>query len=213
MFHHLNRWKDDPRSFLRQQMRDFFGLADADLPQGLDEDELMRTYREQLRSKAHLPYVGDLAVPHPTVDRTFFRLVVGGHHPEVLRLFRNVEEKVVGRDAGHVREKARARVAEQRTRQLGLGLVPAMDDRYQRMRDADLVKALAALRAQLIAGPARFGDLWPSLLSDHHITRKQLADKVHQQFKAGMLNVSGMRETERTIKDHHLISFRMDGDG
>jgi three-Cys-motif partner protein len=207
MFHHLNRWKDDPRDFLRQQMRDFFGLADADLPPGLDEDELMRTYREQLRSRARLPHVGDLAVPHPTVARTFFRLVMGGRHPEVLRLFRDIEEKVVGRDAGHVRENARARATEQRTGQLPLGLVPAMDDRYQRMRDAGLVNALAALHSHLLAGPARFGDLWPSLLADHHITRKHLADKIHQQFKAGTLNVSGIRGKERTIKDDHIIGL------
>jgi len=127
MFHHINRWKDDPREFLRQQMREFFGLGDEDLPSGLDEAGLIALYRRQLAKQAKLTHVADLAVPHPTVDRTFFRLVVGGHHQEVLHLFRDVEEKVVGRDAGAVREKARTRAKEKRTGQLALGLVPAID--------------------------------------------------------------------------------------
>ena len=89
MFHHINRWKEDPREFLRQQMKDMFGLGDSDLPSGMDEDELMSLYRRRLKSMAGLPYVADLAVPHPSIDRTFFRLVVGGHHPEVVGLFRD----------------------------------------------------------------------------------------------------------------------------
>lgn len=35
MFNDINRWKDDSRSFLRTQMRDFFGLEDDDLVPGL----------------------------------------------------------------------------------------------------------------------------------------------------------------------------------
>lgn len=40
MFDHLNRQKDRAVEGLRKQMRDFFGLGDADLPAGLGEDDL-----------------------------------------------------------------------------------------------------------------------------------------------------------------------------
>jgi three-Cys-motif partner protein len=32
MFDHINRFKDDPRAFLREQMRDFFGLGETNCP-------------------------------------------------------------------------------------------------------------------------------------------------------------------------------------
>jgi len=41
MFDHINRFKDDPRKFLRDQMRDFFGLKETDLPPGMEEHELL----------------------------------------------------------------------------------------------------------------------------------------------------------------------------
>lgn len=209
MFHHLNRWKDDPRTFLRRQMREFFGLADADLPAGLDEAQLMALYRHQLASRANLEYVGDLAVPHPRIDRTFFRLVVGGHHPEVLHLFRDIEEKVVGRDAGELRQKVKARVREERTRtlELPLGGVSPIDIRYRKMRDEDLTIAMMAVRAPLEKdGPLPFRQLWPSLLGEYHLTRKHLADAILGEAKAGRLTVS-LTDRERTIKDDHVIGL------
>ena len=208
MFHHLNRWKDDPRTFLRDQMREFFGLGEADLPTGLDESTLMSLYRRQLRDRAQLQHVADLAVPHPSIDRTFFRLVVGGHHPEVLHLFRDIEEKVVGRDAGEVRQRAKARIREQRTRmlELPLGTVPTIDVRYRRMRNEDLVKAMAAMHAHLNAhGPLSFRSLWPVLLSDYHIRRVDLGAAIREEAAVGRLKVEGIGKRDRSIKDDHII--------
>lgn len=51
MFNHINRFKDDPRAFLREQLREFFGLGDSDVPTGLSEDALFELYRRQLRQK------------------------------------------------------------------------------------------------------------------------------------------------------------------
>ena len=207
MFHHINRWKYDPRDFLRSQMREFFGLGDSDLPPDLDEEGLMALYRGQLAQWGHLDHVGDLAVPHPTIDRTFFRLVAGGHHPEVLRLFRAIEEKVVGRDAGVVREKikARARVARTGQAELDLG-VAAMDVRYRRMRDRDITHAMRIVRERVTAeGPLPFRAIWPGILADHHVTHKSLADAVRAEVTGGKLSVIGMGEKERSIKDEHVI--------
>lgn len=208
MFHHINRWKYDPREFLRGQMREFFGLIESDLPADLDERGLMALYRRQLSDRTNLPHVADLAIPHPIKDQTFFRLVVGGHHPEVLRLFRDIEEKVVGRAAGAVRARAKARASEERTGQLQFDIVPSMDVRYRNMRDADVRDAVDVLQRRLEAnGPASFGDIWPALLGDHHITRKHLADAVAELRRTGKLSVTGMVPGDRTIKDHHIVDI------
>ena len=75
MFDHINRFKDDPRQFLREQMREFFGLGDGEMPPALSEEELFALYRRQLKMQCGVKYAADLAIPHPTVERTKFRLV------------------------------------------------------------------------------------------------------------------------------------------
>jgi len=210
MFHHINRFKGDEREFLRQQMRDFFGLGGSDLDPGLDEAALMRLYRERLKIHAGLRYAADLAVPHPTRNQTFFRLVVGGHHPAVIKLFRDAEEKVVGRDAALVREQAKARVQEARTGQLGLGgLGPTMDSRYQRMRDGDKTAERAEMVSRVRArrGSVRFKDLWPELLCEYHISHRALSHVALEEVNAGRLVVRGRGPRDRTIKDGHLLSI------
>jgi three-Cys-motif partner protein len=129
MFDHINRFKDDPRDFLRQQMRDFFGLADSNLPEMLDEEDLFKLYRSNLKELCGVKYAADLAIPHPTDDRTKFRLVVGGSSPAVLKLFREIEAKVIGREAATVREMATLRKAEETTGQGSLFVVPPAVDR------------------------------------------------------------------------------------
>jgi three-Cys-motif partner protein len=49
MFDHINRFKDDPRAFLREQMREFFGLGESELPEGLAEEDLFALYRAKLK--------------------------------------------------------------------------------------------------------------------------------------------------------------------
>ena len=70
------------------------------------------------------PYAADLAIPHPTMDRTKFSLVDGGKSPAVLELFRDIEKKVVGGEAAGVREHAASRQTTSRTGQLALIVAP-----------------------------------------------------------------------------------------
>ena len=65
MFDHINRFKDDPRTFLREQMRDFFGLGDSELPDRLDEEQLFSLYRTKLKKLCGIPHAADLANPAP----------------------------------------------------------------------------------------------------------------------------------------------------
>ena len=107
MFDHINRFKDDPRQFLREQMREFFGLEDRDMPAALGEGDLFALYRRQLKAQCGVEYAADLAIPHPTVERTKFPLVVGGNSPAVLQVVRDAEWKVI-LEAGERSVKRRA---------------------------------------------------------------------------------------------------------
>ena len=130
MFNHINRFKDDPRTFVREQMRNFFGLGDRDLPARLDEEELFALYRSKLKDICGVRYAADLAVPDPTASRTRFRLVIGGKNPAVLELFREIERKIIGREAAVVRDDAATRKSEAATRQLTLVAAPPATDRH-----------------------------------------------------------------------------------
>jgi three-Cys-motif partner protein len=207
MFDYLNRWIGAPLPFLREQLQRFFGLRTDEMPpDGLDEPGLLTFYRSKLKERCGVRWAADLAIPYGDRERTFFRLVVGGHDPEVLRVFRDVEEAVVGKEAGSVRDKARRRTQEKRTGQTSLALgTPTMDERYKRMRDADMPRAIDAIGRLVEDGQRRFAELWPSVLEGHHVTVSALAAEVKRAADAGRLVVEGLGKRERTVKDDNLV--------
>jgi three-Cys-motif partner protein len=206
MFDHINRFKHDPRPFLREQMSDFFGLGDSELPEGLDEEQLFGLYRAKLKELCRIPYAADLAIPHPTMDRTKFRLVVGGKDPVVLSLFRDIEKKVIGAEAAVVRETASIRESEERTGQLALLQSPrATDVHYDSLHAQAIRNAPQALLARMSADPVAFGSLWPVLLESLHMTRGELARVARTMHQAGQIVVTNAKPRERTMHDRHLL--------
>ena len=177
MFNDVNRFKDDDRDFLRRQMREFFGLEDNDIPAGLDEDELLAFYRDRLRQTCGLPYVANLAIPHPTHNRTWFHLVVGGHHHEVLNLFRNVERKVCGSEADEVRSGARGRAAGQAE------MVFGQDRAFDARHDRNLQRARALLERREAGRRETFLQTWTEVLAGHHVTRGDVVEIVLELAK------------------------------
>jgi three-Cys-motif partner protein len=207
MFDHINRFKDDSRAFLREQMRDFFGLGGNELPEGLDEEQLFALYRTKLKELCRIPHAADLAIPHPTMDRTKFRLVVGGKAPAVLRLFRDIEKKVIGEEAAAVRDTAAVRENEEQTGQLALlQAPPPTDAHYVSLHDQALRGAPQALLSKLTStSTVAFGSLWPELLEALHMTRTELADVAWSLHKSGQLVVTNTKSRERTMNDGHLL--------
>lgn len=207
MFDHINRFKDDPRAWLRDQMREFFGLGAADLPEALPEEQLFALYRTKLKEVCGLDLAADVAIPHPTDDRTKFRLVVGAKNAAALELFRIIEKKVIGAEAAGIRSDAATRKTEGRTGQLGLAnMAPASDALYESLHDRGLRNAPAALLRELEgASPRAFGALWPRLLEEHHITKTELAQAAWRMFKAGELEIENAKSRERTVNDAHLL--------
>lgn len=159
-------------------MREFFGLGDDDMPRGLDEDALMRLYRQRLRERSGVPYVADLAVPMPTRERTKFRLVVAGHHPAVLKLFREVEARVIGKEAAAVRTEARERESEERSLQMSLFAArpPDQDPSYASQ-------------------------------NSKHLPLTELNAIVLRMEVAGELRVHGRGPRERTVKHEHRLEW------
>jgi hypothetical protein len=207
MFDHINRFKDDPRPFLRQQMRDFFGLAESNLPEMLDEEELFELYRGNLKTLCGVKYAADLAIPHPTDDRTKFRLVVGGSSPAVLELFRRIEAKVIGREAATVREVASLRKAEEKTGQGSLFVVPpAVDRSYMTLHEKGLkVAPKAILQALHEYRAVPFRDVWPEVLEANHITKVELARIAWDLHREGKIKITNLGTRQRTVKDDTMI--------
>ncbi len=210
MFNHINRFKDDDREFLRSQMRDFFGLGDRDLPEGLGEEELFALYRKQLKQQCGIPYAADLAIPHPTIERTKFRLVVGGNSPAVLKLFRDIEKKVMGAEAAKVRERAMAQVVEQKTKQMSLLEAPQRtDSHYEALHTHGLTLIPKTLIERLVRlGPVTFKDLWPAMLEAHHVTRVELGQLVWGMHRREEIHLDNIKLGERTANDDHLLSAK-----
>jgi three-Cys-motif partner protein len=207
MFDHINRFKDDPRAFLREQMSDFFGLGQSELPEGLDEEGLFALYRGKLKEVCGVAYAADLAIPRATIDRTNFRLVVGGKAPAVLSLFRDIERKVIGAEAAVVRDKASIRDIENRTGQLTLLEAPPTTDlHYDSLHEQGLREAPKALKSRLSTTNAvSFQSMWPGILGELHLTLTELAQIAWQMHKQGEITVTNARARERTVKDSHLL--------
>jgi three-Cys-motif partner protein len=207
MFDHINRFKDDTRAFLRTQMSDFFGLGNSELPDGLDEEQLFALYRAKLKELCGIPHAADLAIPHPTMARTKFRLVVGGKAPEVLSLFRDIEKKVIGSEAAVVRETATVRETERRTGQLSLlEAPPATDVHYDSLHDQGIRDAPGTLLSKLeTTRGVTFGSVWPEMLEALHVTRAELGRIAWELHKRGEIKITNVKPRERTVNDNHLL--------
>lgn len=220
MFNHVNRWKDDPREFLREQMRAFFGLEDADLQPRLGEAELLRVYRHQLKTLCGLPWAADIAVPHPTIDRTWFRLVVGGRHSKVLEVFRDAERKVIGGQADLARTDASIRKDPNLWLFSSDQAVTGEDRRYTKQRVDDQERVLPMLRELIGDQELPWRQLWPKLMEELHLTLSDLSESCIAACRAGELSVRpNLAPRRRALHDDDMISVRsspsdpLDGQG
>jgi three-Cys-motif partner protein len=204
MFDHIQRFKSHPHDKLRQQMRDFFGLTDGDVPATLTEEELFALYGSQVREKCHVEYVADLAIRHPSKDRSYFHLVVGGHHPAVIDLFRSIERKVCGVEAGAVASEVQKRGD---TQGLLFDQTPEIDDRYARLRDEGVAGARTDVLTLLTSGgPKRFEELWPQVLQRRHIAKTDLKNVLAELSRQGQIDIKGMKPRQRLPDEHNLLT-------
>jgi len=204
MCDYIKRFRDARLAFIRTQMEEFFGRS---LPQGLSEEQLMRSYREQLKLTCGLQFAADLSVLHPTHAKTKFRLVVGGHHKAAIELFREVEHKVAVIKTEEIRQDAKERSRLDRTQQYPLGLPLRPDNRrstslqeqgFAEMRD--LLRTIPPTD-----GARRFDALWPVILEACHLTLGDVKRELWKMKREGTLLIEGTGPGERSVKDHHLL--------
>jgi hypothetical protein len=195
-------------------MRELFGMEDRELPAELDERSLFDLYRTRLKTVCGLAYAADLRIPHPTHERTWFRLVVAGRHPAVIELFRSAELKVIGKIAGTTRTEARRRRDQSSTAQGELGFpAPPMDPWFERERGAELADALAAATRKLVAhGALRWGAVWPVVLEEHHVTRPDLVKQVLAAAKRGEIAIEPLRARRRGLDEDDILRSPVDRD-
>jgi hypothetical protein len=167
----------------------------------------MQCYRDQLKSTCGLQFAADLIVPHPTQERTKFRLVVGGHDKVVIQLFREVERKVAVTEAEEIRQEAKERSRLVRTQQLSLGLPLSPDKRrYTSLRERRLADMLTHIHTILAThGTRRFDALWPVILEAFHLTLTDVKQELWKMGQQGVLLIEGVCPRERSVKDHHIL--------
>jgi len=210
MYHHINRFKaEQKRAWLREQLSQFFGIEDNAQLQALDETGLLETYRRSLKERGQLAYALDLSVPHPTRDQTFFNLVVGGRHPDVVSLFREVEHKIIGDLAGAVRAEAMQAQEERATRQasFSFGSVPGPDRRYERSHEDGMSLARAEIVEALANGARRYDTIWPAVLELAHITKSDIDRLVVQMRDSNDLLVEGWKSRQRKPDAKNILSL------
>jgi three-Cys-motif partner protein len=207
MTNDLLRFHNDPREFLRAQMQELFGHADDAAIPRLSEEGLVDYFCSRLKQVCGLKFAADLAVPHPTHERTKFRLVIGGHDKEVIRVFREAEELVIGGLAAEVREDAKRRGREKQSGALEFVFDPPseIDKRYKAQRAKDEEAAVKAVLAALNVGPRRFADVWPGVLERHHLSVRALAGVVDSLRKQGIVVVDGWGARQDVIKDKQVV--------
>jgi len=211
MYNDINRFKaETEREWLVEQLQEFFGLDDLSRLAGLDEHALIDVYRQRLKERGSLAYTTSLAVPAPTKNRTIFHLVLGCHHREALRVFRDAEQKVIGREAKHVRDRARSAQEEQRSGQLSLGLAvhEGHDARYRALHERALVEVPHHVVAALANKPTTYGEMWPDVLERWHLTESELAHLVVNLARAGKLQIDGLEPGQRRAHNANMLRRR-----
>lgn len=193
MYEYANRFSAD----LQEHLLPFFRVEPEEI-QDLSESQLLALYRSKLKEHCSVRFAADLRVPRPTQERTCFRLVVGGKDKEVIKVFRDVEHRVMGSEAGHARDAARRAARARREggeEQMGLfgsspEQIPMPDDGFAQQHADDLVRLREGIVSALPARDSRrWEEIWPQLLEEHHVTLSQLNRVAAQVHKEGAIIV------------------------
>lgn len=208
MYEHIRRFQgEEERSWLRKQISEFFGIPDNEMLRGTTEEELLRLYRSKLKERASLKHALDLAVPFSERRRTYFHLVVGGHHREVVRLFREIEHdvllQVVPQVSEGVRRRRDADVGQQVMPFAGASTNPAFEERRSRGKDAARQLVMDRLRT----GPKRYRALWPDVLEACPLRDRDLKELMRDMTHERLIEWRGRKPRQQTIQDDHVLAL------
>jgi len=207
MFNFINRFIPDGREAIRKSLMDFFGVEENELPADLDEDGLMKFYRDNLKKKCRVAYSADLFVQHPDIDRTWFRLVIGGGNAEVVRLFRDVERKVIGKQSAEIRDEAKRKKRETKSGQGELDLqITGMDRRYSKYNcDGKIAAEKRLVEILRTRGECKYQELWPEILEEFHITFTDLNTIVSDMRRRRVIEILEWKPKQRSPAPSNVL--------
>jgi len=180
----------------------FLGRRDEDIPAGMAQEELIEVYCDHLRRYCGLNYAAEIAVPRGDQEALACWLVVGGRHPQVLNVFRDVERKVLGSEALDIREEKR------QGDQLSF-FAPSETRRFDSFYEKRWRESLAVIPDEVVdllreRGRIAYRDLWPRMLERHHVVERELA-RIVKAMVPERVRVPNLNR-ERAIKDHHILT-------
>lgn len=201
MYDHINRHISDGRESIRETFDGLFG----DLPlvqRKLSEEQdrharpelLVDLYRRELKEYGNYRHTASTCIYKPTADRPHFFLVFGTNHPKGLRVFRDIERKLVEVQEGS-RTLAKERKREQRslTQDMLAGeSAPRLNLALEESRRRNLILAREAMiRECQLRQKNQFRDLWPLAL----------------EFR--LISYADARNIAAQLRDDHLISYSL----
>lgn len=176
---------------------------------GLDrEDAIVEAYCRRLQQAGNFSFVGSAVVLNPIADRTCYHLVYGTHHPEGMRVFREVESKA------HAEQEGVRSMIDRENRlssgQSELFVDEALDSPYAlRLPKRYRSRAKASVEKYLrTTGRALYDDTERLALSFPLTSSRELKEWIKEWRSRGNLRLEGLAPGERTPKHrrgHYLV--------
>jgi three-Cys-motif partner protein len=179
---------------------------------GLDkEDAIVGTYCRRLKQAGDYTFVGSSVVLDPNSDQTYYHLVYATHHPEGMRVFRDVESKAHTKQEAIRSEKAK----EKRFARKGMGdlfdpdVLASGYDTWLLRRYHE--KAKAAVRDRLVRNRRVLYDNAEELALSFPLTSvPHLREWIASWSSEGKLKIVGLKPKERVPKprSHHYLVWQ-----
>jgi hypothetical protein len=165
------------------------------------EDEVVRTYCERVRTVGGFAHCVSTVVVNPTKDRTHYHLVYATRSRRGLVTFREIERKVTPHQQ-EARARAKQRLTEAKTGQLGLlaptdmdtGYIVSLMRRYQTKARSEVERTLQASGEVPYDALVDLALAWP--LTCEADLKKWIQDLV----SAGRASVHGLEPRKRALQ-------------
>jgi three-Cys-motif partner protein len=204
----IDRFVDSEDASLVEGFRDLFG--DETYREswtglvGLDkEDAIVKAYCSRLKKSGNYAFVGSSVVLDPNSDQTYYHLVYATHHPEGMRVFREVESKAYSHQtairSGVAQEKRLSRTGMQDLfdpEVLSSRYDVSLLDRYHNKAKDEVRECLEHNRRILYDKVELLALSFPLTSAVH------LKEWIEVWKSEGNLKIEGLKPMERVAKPH-----------
>ena len=178
------------------------------------EQEIVRSYCDQVRTAGRFNYVCDLPVMKPDQDAFHYYLIYATRNPKGVNEFKATERAVV-RFMHQTRAEAQEYNGIQRSGQLPLPGVQSWfhyyQQRYTEYQRANLARAKQRVLLLLQSGKQiEYADLWAEAMQFGGVQPSDLQEWLEPLERHGRMVVGNREPTERRFhyKKHHVLHYR-----